>query len=138
MNNFRNRPIRHYKEPFQKQHWLLYFTFFFSCVFYCLVLSAKTGLKTDGLTMFPLGFDTWVRDSVHLLPLHCSMTLTGPGCKGIRDWCALPLSGHWAIHSQGSVQTAERMQSDLHLMDIRILLLHINSILMYTGVPHRL
>lgn len=53
---------------------------------------------------------------------HCIVlvTLTGPGCKGIRDWFALPLSGHRAIHSLGSVQTAERMQSDPHLLDIKI------------------
>lgn len=49
-----------------------------------------------------------------------AVTLTEPGCKGIRDWVALPLSGHGAIHGLGSVQTAERMQSDLHLLDIRI------------------
>ena len=48
------------------------------------------------------------------------VTLTGPGCKGIRDWFALPLSGHRAIHGPDSVQTAERMQSDPHLLDIRI------------------
>jgi len=48
------------------------------------------------------------------------VTLMGPQCKGIRDWFALPLSGHWAIQNLGSVQSAERMQSDLHLLDIRI------------------
>lgn len=46
------------------------------------------------------------------------VTLTGQGCKGIRDWFALPLSGHRDIHSLGSVQTAERMQHDPHLLDI--------------------
>lgn len=56
---------------------------------------------------------------------HCILvTLTGPGCKGIRDWFALPQTtqdtGHRAIHSLGSAQTAERMQSDPHLLDIRI------------------
>lgn len=52
---------------------------------------------------------------------HCIVlvTLTGPKCKGIRVWFALPLSGHKAIHSLGSVQSAERMQSDPHLLDFR-------------------
>lgn len=52
---------------------------------------------------------------------HCIVlvTLTGPECKGIRDWFALPLSGHGAIHSLGSVQSAERMQSDPHLLDFQ-------------------
>lgn len=52
---------------------------------------------------------------------HCIVlvTLTGPECKGIRGWFALPLSGHKAIHSLGSVQSAERMQSDPHLLDLR-------------------
>lgn len=53
---------------------------------------------------------------------HCIVlvTLTGPGCKGIRDRFALPLSGHKAIHSLGFVQTAERMQSDPNMLDISI------------------
>lgn len=57
---------------------------------------------------------------------HCIVlvTLMGPLCKGIRDWFALPQTiqdtGHRAIHSLGSVQTAESMQSDPHLLDIRI------------------
>lgn len=55
------------------------------------------------------------------------VTLTGPGCKGIRDWFALPLSGHRAIHSLSSVQTAERLQSDPCLLDIRIQV-HIDSL----------
>lgn len=56
-----------------------------------------------------------------------SVTLTGLGCKGIRDWFALPLSGHWAIHSMGFVQTAEGMQSDLPLLDISFPYVHKNS-----------
>lgn len=48
------------------------------------------------------------------------VTLTGPECKGIRDQCALPLSGHGAIHGPGSVKSVERMQHDLLSLDFQI------------------
>lgn len=53
----------------------------------------------------------------------------GPGRKGIRDWFALPLSEHRAIHSLGSVEAAEWMQSDTHLLDIRIPKVHKDSLI---------
>lgn len=53
-------------------------------------------------TVAPQGSDTCRSAGVftccqHIVPV----TPTGPECKGIRDWFALPLSGHRAIHGPG-------------------------------------